>query len=85
MCHACHNSKCSTPEHLYWGTRKENILDAKENGTWKSAWERMVDKYGYNEACRINAKNSNPAKAGAGNKGKPKTKNQKPKTKDQRA
>ena len=28
LCHACNNSKCSNPRHLYWGTAGENMLDA---------------------------------------------------------
>ena len=27
VCHACNNSKCSNPEHLYWGTASENRMD----------------------------------------------------------
>lgn len=73
LCHACHNDKCSNPKHLYWGTRKENVQDAKNNGTWKSPWDRLVDKYGYERACEINKQNSNPAVAGQGNKGKQKS------------
>ena len=68
LCHACHNAKCSNPHHLYWGTRKENILDAKADGTWKTVWERCVDKYGYDEACKRNARGDKAAggKAGKG-------------------
>ena len=73
LCHGCHNGECSNPKHLYWGTRKENIQDAKDNGTWVSVWESMINKYGYEEACLMNKRNSNPAKGGAGNKGKLKT------------
>lgn len=73
LCHACHNSKCSNPRHLYWGTDKENItIDAKENGTWKSLWERKVEKYGYEEACRMNS-GGNKSAGGKANKGKPKS------------
>lgn len=72
LCHACNNGKCSTPKHLYWGTRRENVLDAKNNGN-KSPWERCVNKYGVEGARELNRKNGNPKKAGAGNKGKPKT------------
>jgi hypothetical protein len=68
LCHACNNDKCSNPKHLYWGTRKENIQDAKENGTWMTVWERMIEKYGYEAACRMNARGDKTAggKAGKG-------------------
>lgn len=73
LCHNCGNGKCSNPKHLYWGTRKENIEDAKRHGTWVNAWDRLVEKVGI-EAAREHMKNiGDPAKAGAGNKGKPKS------------
>jgi len=28
-CHACSNDNCSNPKHLYWGTYKENLDDAR--------------------------------------------------------
>jgi hypothetical protein len=68
LCHACHNGECSNPRHLYWGSRKENIQDAKDNGTWKSVWEYKVEKYGLEEACRMNARPGN--KHAVGNKGR---------------
>ena len=52
LCHACHNDKCSNPKHLYWGTRRENIADAMDNGTLKSPWDNSVLKYGLEEATR---------------------------------
>lgn len=74
LCHLCHNPDCSNPKHLYWGTRKENIADAKANGTWKSVWQRSVDKYGYEEACRRNVRSFDQASnAGKMLKGIPKT------------
>lgn len=75
LCHACNNDKCSNPKHLYWGTRKENIEDAKKNGTWKSPWQAMVDKHGYEKACDLNRKNGSSgwSKGGKTNKGKPKS------------
>ena len=75
LCHACHNDKCSNPLHLYWGTYKENLKDSRDNGTYKTIWESMVAKYGYEEACRMNAKTGN--QFGKGNKGKPKSKEHK--------
>ena len=73
LCHACHNPKCSNPKHLYWGTDKDNIEDSKLNGTWKNPWQALVDKYGYEEACNINKRNSIGNKGGQGNKGKTKS------------
>lgn len=73
LCHYCGNDKCSNPKHLYWGTRKENLDDAKRHGTWKSPWDRMVEKYGYDEACRMNSRKMLGNDNGSGNKGKPKS------------
>lgn len=44
-CHACHNSKCSNPNHMYWGTPSENKIDA-DKVYRKTFWQRVVDKYG---------------------------------------
>jgi len=73
LCHACSNDKCSNPKHLYWGTRKENIQDAKEAGTWKSPWESTVEKYGYEEACKINSRRMLGNTLGSLNRGVPKS------------
>jgi hypothetical protein len=73
LCHACHNGKCSNAKHLYWGTDKENIADAKMAGTWKNAWENLVNKHGYEEACKINSHKMRENNNGAGNKGNPKS------------
>lgn len=73
LCHACNNGKCSNPRHLYWGTDKDNLaIDrAEQPGGWKSPWDRVVEKYGYDEACKRNSRAGNTY--GAGNKGIPKT------------
>ena len=73
LCHKCHNKNCSNPNHLYYGTPKENIIDQKENGTFKTAWERMVEKYGYEDACRRNSRGNKATAGGRANKGKPKS------------
>ena len=73
LCHACGNGKCSNPKHLYWGTRKENIEDAKRHGTWKSPWDALVEKYGYEKACEMNSHKMIGNLNGSANKGKPKS------------
>lgn len=69
LCHNCGNGKCSNPKHLYWGTRKENIEDAKRHGTWTSPWERLVEKYGHEEASKMQGRGDKSAGGRAG-KGK---------------
>jgi NUMOD3 motif len=49
-CHACNNNKCSNPNHLYWGTAKENYKDRPNQ---KTIWEYKVEKYGIEEAHRL--------------------------------
>ncbi len=79
LCHACNNSKCSNPKHLYWGTDKENITE--DNPNWKSVWDRQVEKYGYDEACKRNSR-GNKSAGGKANKGKPKSEEHKKKIAD---
>lgn len=71
LCHACNNDKCSNPKHLYWGTDKENIVE--DNPDFKNIWERLVEKVGYEEACKRNSRKMSGNKNGSGNKGKPKS------------
>lgn len=78
LCHACNNSKCSNPRHLYWGTDYDNIIiDGKEFGTHKNPFERRVEKYGYEKASAMNSRVGNTY--GSGNKGKPKSEEHKAK------
>ena len=81
VCHACNNEKCSNPKHLYWGTAQENRLD---QGKTKSAWERTVEKYGEEEARRLNSRSKMGNQGGAGNKGKPKSEEHKRKIAENR-
>lgn len=30
--HTCDNNKCLNPKHLYWGTQKQNVIDAITRG-----------------------------------------------------
>ena len=71
VCHACNNSKCSNPYHLYWGTAKENRNDLVATGLDKSVWQRTVDKYGAEEASKMFSRKNN--NNGSGNKGKSKS------------
>lgn len=71
LCHACHNDKCSNPKHLYWGSAKENVRDAINNGSHKSVWDYCVEKHGLAAARELNRRAGN--QNGAGNKGRPKS------------
>lgn len=71
LCHACHNGACGNPNHLYWGTARENKLDQKQNGE-KTIWERTVEKYGLEKAKEMQSK-GNKSAGGKANKGKPKS------------
>lgn len=51
LCHACNVGGCSNPNHLYWGTRKDNHIDAVEAGIYQSQFARAQAKYG-NDAYR---------------------------------
>lgn len=77
LCHACDNHKCSNPNHLYWGTDFDNtVVDGKLFGSYKTPWDRQIEKYGYEEACKLN-KRGNKSAGGKANKGKPKSEDQK--------
>jgi len=73
LCHNCGNQNCSNPKHLYWGTRKENIDDAKRHGTWKSGWDKLIEKHGEDGARALRSELSIGNTSGSGNRGKPKS------------
>ena len=83
LCHACNNEKCSNPKHLYWGTDRDNIvIDGLKFGTWKTPWERTVDKHGLEAATEMNRRPRDYAAGGKANKGKPKSEEHKRKIAD---
>lgn len=45
-CHSCGNghSGCVNPNHLYWGTRSDNVRDAIRHGSWESRSYRTGEK-----------------------------------------
>jgi hypothetical protein len=53
LCHACNNPWCSNPNHLYWGTPKDNLRDSIECGTYKPIFQRSVEKYGIVKALEM--------------------------------
>jgi len=72
VCHACHNSQCSNPNHLYFGTPSENAMDRETNQP-NSVWQKTVAKYGEAEARKMQARGRDHSRAGKGNAGKPKS------------
>ena len=70
VCHACNNAACSNPNHLYWGTASENALD-RDAYYGITIWDKMIAKYGLEEARARNSRKGNTN--GSGNKGKPKS------------
>lgn len=70
VCHACNNPKCSNPNHIYWGSYKDNHLDQVDRGTHLSPYERSVLKYGEEQTKNMLSEN------GKKNKGSTKPKSE---------
>jgi len=74
VCHACNNGECSNPYHLYWGTPRENRLDAIACGRndGKTVYQRTIEKYGEEKAKELvsNASSIGGSLGGKMNKGR---------------
>jgi hypothetical protein len=44
-CHTCDNPSCINPDHLFWGTNKENIVDAQNKNRFPVAQHGTRAKY----------------------------------------
>lgn len=67
ICHACNNEKCSNPNHLYWGTAKENWNDGiVSNRIRPNIWENTVAKYGIDKAREMVQNNGREARVRGG-------------------
>ena len=54
-CHTCFNKPCVNPNHLYWGTQKDNNGDRPleyPEGTFKGKCKRGHDKQGHRGPCK---------------------------------
>jgi hypothetical protein len=74
VCHGCHNGECDNPNHLYWGTPRDNYDDYIENGGL-TIGEKVKQKYASDELSEINRQNGSSgwSKGGKANASKPKS------------
>jgi hypothetical protein len=68
------NNPMKTPEVV-----ERMLLTRKIKGTNKNPWQATVEKYGYDEACKIQSRRKLGNTHGSGNKGKPKSEEHKKK------
>jgi hypothetical protein len=55
-CHKCGNSLCVNPEHLYWGTMRQNYLDSKEKMDTRGLCHGWGRKGFENQRCKLTEK-----------------------------
>nr|DAP74222.1 MAG TPA: endonuclease [Caudoviricetes sp.] len=53
--HSCDNKKCCNPEHLSWGSRRQNMIDVSVR-TKRSSQKLDVDKVKYIRSCSLSTK-----------------------------
>lgn len=53
VCHKCDNPPCQNPDHLFEGTRQENILDAATKGRMASGESHQFAKLNWKAVAQI--------------------------------